>query len=126
MSDITKRQAYVFLQDGDVIQDGDEYFDINDFEWYKLSHKSFGHTGYNIRRPIATPEQTDKLTIEQRVTALEKRLNTQPAEQPSERTCKWNKHKSAYRIIVNPHNDCVCYQDKQDCPTCGRRIEVVE
>ena len=127
MSDTTNRQASVFLQDGDVIQDGDVYVCANfTLETAYGSHGVKVVNGAIALRPIATPEQTDGLTIEQRVTALESRLNTQPAEQPSE-TCKWNHHDNC-QMLENPHNQSLfstCQQITY-CPTCGLRIEVVE
>jgi hypothetical protein len=64
MSEQTKRQAYVFLQDGDVIQEGDEYYNLGG-EWLpckNISQEMPASYGV-VRRPIATPEQTDGLTV---------------------------------------------------------------
>lgn len=66
MSDTTNRQAYVFLQDGDVIQDGDEWYYNTSYYWVKCPKQSYGEPKELtklVRRPIATPEQTDGLTV---------------------------------------------------------------
>lgn len=66
MSDITKRQAYVFLQDGDVIQKHDEFFNGTEWLTTDIDGKLFGYdtcSTVQYRRPIATPEQSDKLTV---------------------------------------------------------------
>jgi hypothetical protein len=65
MSEQTKRQAYVFLQDGDVIQEGDEYYNLGG-EWLpckNISQEMPASYGV-VRRPITLPpEQTDGLTV---------------------------------------------------------------
>ena len=61
----TNRQAYVFLDEGDIIQEGDEY--QIDRGWKK--HTSFGKLFENqcytfVRRPIQPPSiQSDKPTV---------------------------------------------------------------
>jgi hypothetical protein len=127
MSETTNRQAYVMLTkaNNDVLISGDIYLVNGKLETAYRSHGCTVEEGLIAFRPIATPEQTDKLTVEQRVTALELRLNAQPAEQTSE-TCKW-KRGDSNDWANSPHDGI-----ERDigwmglCPTCGLRIEVVE
>jgi hypothetical protein len=63
MSDITKRQAYVFLKVGDVVQDGDEWWDRIDNTWNVEKTAKEVISPIMYRRPIVTPEQTDVLTV---------------------------------------------------------------
>jgi len=65
MSDITNRQAYVFLQDGDITKTGDQFFRESTCKWEETfaGHIFKESERDPIRRPIATPEQTDGLTV---------------------------------------------------------------
>jgi len=68
MSDMTNRQAYVFLQDGDVLQKGDQFLNVETDE-YEDDDGNIGHIFKrvrcsHVRRPITLPtEQADKLTV---------------------------------------------------------------
>jgi hypothetical protein len=139
MSEQTKRQAYVFLQEREPLQKGDQFYDSEVVVWRNILECDYGHEYSSsvhgtMRRPIATPEQTDGLTIEQRVTELEMQLkriqpikltDTQPAEQPSE-TCKWKKTHRSHDSIYDPHGHGPFGMCMKYCPFCGKKIEVVE
>jgi hypothetical protein len=66
MSDTTKRQAYVFLQDGDVIRKHDEFFNGTEWLTTDIDGKLFGYdtcSTVQYSRQIATPAQTEGLTV---------------------------------------------------------------
>lgn len=86
------RQAYVFLQDRDVIQEGDEYYDTLSDTWEpspcageKWNRKDYETT----RRPVPTPaplpdkaSEQDKMTVWDMYAtiAYEKNIDTHSAE----------------------------------------------
>ena len=98
------RQHYVFLQDGDVIQEGDEFFDILTNSWMpSIRYNSTWLQSHRerIRRPVPTAQPTD--------------------------TCKWKRCDWCPNVVDNPHNEsCSSVRTITDCPTCGKRIEVTE
>ena len=54
-----------------------------------------------------------------------KQLFEQPNAQPTE-TCKWKRLAYNKNGIASPHDDFKMRATRKDCPTCGKRIEVVE
>lgn len=144
MSDTTNRQAYVFLDcrsgSKERTEEGDERYDYHNEIWESVPGGDWAGDYTLIRRPITLPtEQTDNSAI---VSALVSKValiativdkmrdemldnkEEQPAEQPRE-TCRW-KHLGYF--LYSPHDESYVTEDEatQDCPTCGKKIEVVE
>ena len=65
MSEQTNRQAYVFLDcspaSSDITVDGDQYSSTD--YWFLADVGLPAYRFKQVRRPIATPEQTDGLTV---------------------------------------------------------------